>query len=58
MMGLNWAQWALIGLYAFSAIWGVSTVGKEREPRTPGEAALGLAITVVMVFLVVEAGAP
>jgi len=55
-MGLNWAQWTLLWLYAFSTIWAVASIGKEREPRSAGEAALGLIITAGMMFLVIKAG--
>ena len=55
-MGLNWAQWILIALTAFGSIFSIATIGKEREPRTPAEAAIGLVVSVLTVWLVVEAG--
>lgn len=55
-MGLNWAQWVLIGLCVFSAIFAVATIGKERPPRSPGEAVVGLILNGGMVWLIVEAG--
>ena len=58
MPDLNWAQWNLIGLYAFAALVGIATIGKERKPRTAGEAVFGLLVCIVAVFLVWKAGAP
>lgn len=55
-MGLNWAQWVLIGLCAFGAVYGVATIGKEREPRSPAEACIGLVLNGLMVWVIVEAG--
>ena len=55
-MGLNWAQWVLIGLCAFSAIFSVATIGQERKPRSPLEASIGLVLNVLMVWLIVKAG--
>jgi len=55
-MALNWAQWTLIGFMAFAAIGAIATIGKERQPRTPAEACIGLVINVVCIWLVVEAG--
>jgi len=55
-MGLNWAQWVLIGLCALSVIYSIATIGQERKPRTPAEASIGLVLNVLMVWLIVEAG--
>jgi hypothetical protein len=56
MSTLNWAQWTLIGLLALGAIVGIVMIGKERQPRTPAEATIGLLINVGCIWLVVEAG--
>ncbi len=56
-MSLNWAQWTLFGLYAFSLVWAIATIGQPREPRSAKEAVVGLFITAGLAFLVVKAGA-
>jgi hypothetical protein len=55
-MGLNWAQWILIGLMALASILAIVTIGQERTPRTPPEAAIAVVLNVVCIWLVIEAG--
>ncbi len=56
-MSLNWAQWTLFGLYAFSLVWAIATIGQPREPRSAKDAVLALIVTAGFLFLVVKAGA-
>jgi len=55
-MGLNWAQWTLIGLTAVGTFIIIATIGQERKPRTPLEAAIALVINVLSIWLIVKAG--
>jgi hypothetical protein len=53
---LNWAQWVLIGVTAFSSIYAIATIGHKREPRSPSEAAISLIFSVAWIWLVIKAG--
>jgi hypothetical protein len=55
-MGLNWAQWVLIGLMAVGSLVAIATIGQKREPRTPAEACIAVVLNVVCIWLVIEAG--
>ena len=51
---MRWQHTALIVLVCFEALTGVITVGRERKPRTPVEAALALVEWALIAWLAVS----
>jgi hypothetical protein len=54
-MDLTWPKIVLICLYAFSLLATIATIGRKREPITPGSAAFSTITIGLMVWLVVIA---
>jgi hypothetical protein len=49
-----WQQWVYVGYAIFGALLTVSTVGKPRQPATPGMAVCALCIYGLLAWLVVS----
>lgn len=50
---MNWLFWTLIAWMAVAVIARIYMIGKPRKPLTSGEAALGVAIDIVVVVLLI-----
>ena len=50
---MAWQQWALVALIAASTLSVVGSIGRPREPLTPGVAVAVLVTNVLMIWAVV-----
>lgn len=48
-----WKQGVLIGLFALSGLLAIVKVGKKRDPTTPAEVAVAVAIDALLIWLVI-----
>lgn len=50
------SEWVVVGILTLGAVSTVASVGKERKPLTPGVAAVGVAIDIIVIAAILFVG--
>lgn len=53
---MEWVLWVIVGLMAVGVVLGITQIGKERVPLTPGVAAISTVLNVLIIWAIIAIG--